>query len=328
MTNGRDNLATAVTGKPSVYDCSLDELRALVQRHPYYAPAQFLLLQKLKAVNDPDESNQHGKAILYYPDPLLFEHFVATRDTSRVAGPDIVEGSEMEPAIPRTAQDASTLNVSGRSYSETPTDGESPFSEASVLAETINEPELASSIQEAVQTTAFAEVAKPAVQEAELLPLEVESATDGEASNGVRKDEPVQHNEVRPSQRKEQPALIFEPYHTVDYFASQGIKITADAFANNQFDKGLKSFTAWLKTMKRLPVSEVQRATEDGSERLVVAMANDSVTDAAIVTEAMAEVWAKQGATDKAVDIYNKLSLSDPSKSAYFAAKIKNLKSS
>jgi hypothetical protein len=40
----------------------------------------------------------------------------------------------------------------------------------------------------------------------------------------------------------------------------------------------------------------------------------------------MAEVWKKQGNTAKAIDIYNKLSLLDPSKRVYFAAKIEELK--
>jgi hypothetical protein len=47
-----------------------------------------------------------------------------------------------------------------------------------------------------------------------------------------------------------------------------------------------------------------------------------------VVTEAMAEVWLKQGNNGKALDIYNKLSLLNPSKKAYFAAKIENLKPS
>jgi len=40
----------------------------------------------------------------------------------------------------------------------------------------------------------------------------------------------------------------------------------------------------------------------------------------------MAEVWIKQGNTAKAEEIYRKLSLLDPLKTAYFAAKIEDLK--
>ena len=40
----------------------------------------------------------------------------------------------------------------------------------------------------------------------------------------------------------------------------------------------------------------------------------------------MAAVLAKQGKLAKAIELYQKLSLMNPSKSAYFAAKIEQLK--
>ena len=53
--------------------------------------------------------------------------------------------------------------------------------------------------------------------------------------------------------------LIFEPYHTVDYFASQGIKFREEEKPVDKFSLQLKSFTEWLKTMKKLPVAEMAR---------------------------------------------------------------------
>ena len=80
--------------------------------------------------------------------------------------------------------------------------------------------------------------------------------------------------------------------------------------------------------MKRLPSTQVAASVEPSTEKKIETMAGDSVTDSNVITEAMAEVWAKQGNKEKATDIYNKLSLLNPSKSAYFAAKIENLKQS
>jgi hypothetical protein len=40
----------------------------------------------------------------------------------------------------------------------------------------------------------------------------------------------------------------------------------------------------------------------------------------------MAEVWAKQGNADKAIRVYEKLSLLNPAKSPYFAGRIEQLK--
>ena len=44
-----------------------------------------------------------------------------------------------------------------------------------------------------------------------------------------------------------------------------------------------------------------------------------------IVTETMAEVLAMQGMAGKAAEVYRKLSLLNPDKSAYFAARIEQL---
>lgn len=119
--------------------------------------------------------------------------------------------------------------------------------------------------------------------------------------------------------------LSFEPYHTVDYFASQGIKLSREEVGTDKFGKQLKSFTEWLKTMKRIPAPQ-PNAPDTPGEKGVSSLAERSVADALVVTESMAEVWEKQGAVDKAADVYRKLSLLHPSKSAYFAAKIEALK--
>ena len=122
--------------------------------------------------------------------------------------------------------------------------------------------------------------------------------------------------------------LSFEPYHTVDYFASQGIRFREEPVTTDKFSVQLRSFTDWLKTMKRLPVSEVGAQTTATEEKKVVQMAETSIVPREILTETMAEVWEKQGDHARAARIYEKLSLLDPAKSAYFAAKIENLKTS
>ncbi len=120
--------------------------------------------------------------------------------------------------------------------------------------------------------------------------------------------------------------LLFEPFHTVDYFASQGINFKEDEKPADKFDLQLKSFTDWLKTMKKLPVTGNQSIHEPLAEKKVEQLAEHSIKDRDIVTLTMAEVWEKQGNKDKAIEIYNKLSLLEPSKSPYFAAKIEELK--
>ena len=119
--------------------------------------------------------------------------------------------------------------------------------------------------------------------------------------------------------------LLFEPYYTVDYFASQGIQYKPEEAPSDKFGQQLKSFTDWLKVMKRLPLTELGKSVDPKEERKVEQIAGQSLSSEEVVTEAMAEVWIKQGNLAKARELYQKLSLLEPSKSAYFASKINGL---
>ena len=127
------------------------------------------------------------------------------------------------------------------------------------------------------------------------------------------------------SEADENEELAFEPLHTVDYFASQGIKIKEEQLTNDKLGKQVKSFTNWLKTMKKLHPGKLPEQNEV-IERIIQSSAEQSNADAEILTEAMAEVLIKQDKKEKAMEMYQKLSLMNPSKSAYFAAKIESLK--
>ena len=120
--------------------------------------------------------------------------------------------------------------------------------------------------------------------------------------------------------------LVFEPYYTVDYFASQGIKNVIEEAPKDRFSQQLKSFTEWLKTIRQMPPQEIAALTDAGSEEKVVQLATHSLDERNVETEAMAEVWIKQGQPERAVEIYRKLSLLNPSKSSYFAVLIEKLK--
>jgi hypothetical protein len=133
-----------------------------------------------------------------------------------------------------------------------------------------------------------------------------------------------------PDLKQEPPEteLTFEPYHTVDYFASQGIKYVPEEKPADRFGQQLKSFTEWLKAMKRLPETESAKAPDPVLEGKVQQLADHSIAEGEIVTETMAEVWLKQGNKQKAIETYDKLSLLNPAKSAYFASLIEQVKNS
>lgn len=119
--------------------------------------------------------------------------------------------------------------------------------------------------------------------------------------------------------------FTFEPLHTTDYFASQGIKVTDEPVTNDKLANQMKSFTEWLKSMKKIH-NEKLSENDVQTDKAIQQIAEHSNTDTAVVTEAMADVLIKQNKMDKAIELYRKLSLINPSKSAYFAAKIDSLR--
>jgi hypothetical protein len=278
-------LAQQLFGKPTVAACSLQAIKEVAERYPYFAPAQFLLLEKLKQENDPAYAAQLQRAVLYYHNPLEFEYFISSDQFYTEI--DLEEPVEItpvpEPVIGNEAEhqpEPETVTVEEPSHKP----------ETSFITEPTSNEEIGAPVEEP---------AAPA------LPALTIAATD------------------------ESIPLTFEPFHTVDYFASQGIKLSQEEVGQDKFGKQLKSFTAWLKTMKRLPQQAPPAESIDSStEKNVQHLAADSVHEADVVTEAMAEVWLKQGNNSRAAEVYRKLSLLNPSKKAYFAAKIDQLKSS
>ncbi len=150
---------------------------------------------------------------------------------------------------------------------------------------------------------------------------------DPEAAAVADKEQPLPTFTILPQDARN-TELVFTPYHTVDYFASQGIKLSDDKNTRDHFTQQLRSFTDWLKEMKRLPEAERSARLVGKEERKVEEMAGKSLTGENAITEAMAEIWIKQGNRANALAVYHKLSLQNPLKRAYFAAKIEHLKKS
>jgi hypothetical protein len=119
--------------------------------------------------------------------------------------------------------------------------------------------------------------------------------------------------------------MIFEPLFASDYFASQGIKLSEVIAGDDKLGKQLKSFTSWLKTMKKVHPDKLPLVNEM-VEKAVQYQAAISNMGIEVVTEAMADAFILQGKQIRAIEVYEKLSLLNPLKSAYFAAKIEQLK--
>jgi hypothetical protein len=134
------------------------------------------------------------------------------------------------------------------------------------------------------------------------------------------------NNEKTPLvQQQTQDEFLFEPLHTTDYFASVGIKLSEEKISGDKLGRQMKSFTEWLKTMKKIHGNQIP---ENGNplDNKVEQLAENSNIESDVITESMAQVYEQQGKFSKAIDIYKKLSLQNPSKSDYFAKQINRLK--
>ena len=125
---------------------------------------------------------------------------------------------------------------------------------------------------------------------------------------------------------EEEPLNIpIEPYRTVDYFASQGIKLSKEE-QKDELARKVQSFTAWLRTMKRMQPAPENTTHKNIDEIFGNNSEPTEKEDNEVFTEAMADVYLKQGLREKAIEVYKKLSLQNPANRATFAVKIELIK--
>jgi hypothetical protein len=283
--------------KESLQEVTVNQLQKFIDDYPYSAVGQLLLAKKLRDTGAQNFEEQGGKASLYFHDPVwagwLLKQDMAT-DRS------VFE----EPAPVKETPHFVFNNIPANEPAETPAETP-PWEETAA--------------------TGPAEEQQPVVLEQpgavnEFEPLRDEPVIDQTAA------QPETQNPTPETETD----LGFEPYHTIDYFASLGIKLKPEELAKDKLGQQLKSFTDWLRSMKKIgPAQAPENVTEldELTNKSIQKIAEFSNEAKEIITEAMAEVWAKQGHRGKAVEIYEKLSLLNPSKSSYFAARIDALKS-
>jgi hypothetical protein len=153
--------------------------------------------------------------------------------------------------------------------------------------------------------------------------LEIQTESLSFPSNEMK-----EQNSVAAFNAKNAESIVFAPYHMIDYFASQGIKLVLEDQPSDNLGKQLKSFTDWLKVMKKLPARPLSDKTDEKEADRIRHFAAHSIEERDILTESMAEVLAKQGMFENAIALFQKLSLIYPPKSAYFASRIEQLKAS
>ncbi len=157
-------------------------------------------------------------------------------------------------------------------------------------------------------------------------------ANETVATNNIENEAPLHIPFNISKEPVTEDSITFEPLHTSDYFASVGIKFSEEAKPVDRLGQQMKSFTEWLKTMKKIHADQfaetgsAPQSAAQTNEQHIQQLAEASNRDGEVLTEAMADVLVQQGRVTKAVEVLEKLSLLNPGKITYFAAKINQLK--
>ena len=313
--------ASSIDGKVTIEALKRKEIE-----FPYCSMIQFHLLQSLKNADLEQYNVQAKKAAVYFPDILklnwqLFltsskavEPVYEEKSISPVFTPlEIVE--EEQAAIHPNPLFAEPENLPIEEPTEQKEEA-APTNED--LIEKNNEP------------TETQEVNEPELQtenesaEAEVVGQEVKSElSDSEMAHKLALE--MIANAAKQQEKPQEETIVFEPLYTKDYFASQGIKLSDESLTRDKLGKQMKSFTEWLKTMKKIN-NDKQPEPDEVVDKQIQMIAEKSNQTEEVVTEAMADVLLLQGKHEKAVEMYEKLSLINPAKSAYFAAIIQVIK--
>lgn len=359
-----ENIVQTYFNKPALEDVTVAELEQLVAEHPYLAPAQYFLAKKYIQTGHPHYKKQISKTALFFNNPhwlsLLLQDQVFNKNELREdyisvdedrAGIAVVQEEtplmqEEMPAdtvaVVEEKRQLSTTSDSGAPVFPHLTAGE-PVETAEenvpteILPPTENplpvEPEIVSAVElakEAIPVTALqpneeikeATIQTPSIAE----PGPVKATADEKtiADDEVLPRLPFERLSLKLSELPADGSIPIEPLHTVDYFASQGIKLR-EIEGKDKLSVKLRSFTEWLKTMKRIHPEKLEEESEEQVQSKIQHIAEHSNEANEVVTEAMADVFAQQGLNQKAMEVYQKLSLQNPNKRAYFAAKISKL---
>jgi hypothetical protein len=316
-----ENILQTLTGKSSFDDVSEDELKQIADKYPYFGAMQFLLGKKLYNQKTKNSEKAIQKAALHFTDVLwlhynfLEEEKITEVDTTiENADKQVIENN----ALDVNAEEEIAAINKAPTVQEILAEAEIILNEeGNVLKEHAQE----SDATEEKNENDFQQLPEESETETELLD-EPETQPNEKLSNLLKEqaaefEKPVEEATLLP--------LETTPYHRIDYFESQGIKLE-EGKADDKLGAQLKRFTDWLKQMKRINPNLNNIETDAAGESQVQNMAEHSNEPKEIVTEAMAEVLVKQGKPEQAIQIYEKLSFSNPSKSVYFAAKIQELK--
>lgn len=289
MTKETDFMVQSLFQRESLDEITLEELKRHAEEFPYSSIIQFLYTCKLKSQYHLDFPEAVSKTALFFDDSSWL-NYQLSEEAEKGNFRKILYDSQFNNISEDEMPEPLNLPAEGR---------EDEVFEGIEKLEGVEGIEVDFDENESV-------VVKPTIIE----PIVVNDVQEPESATSPKTNEGFE--------------IPITPYHTVDYFASQGIKINIES-EKDALSMKVKSFTAWLKTMKRLQPASENVTIKDIHSIIDTHNDKENPTDA-VFTEAMAEVYLKQGLTERAIEVYDKLSLQNPLNSHIFADKISKIK--
>jgi hypothetical protein len=342
MNAALTNSIFALTQKNNLTDVNVEDLSHLIQEYPYFAPAQLIYAVKLKEDNHYRSEEQLQKTALYFSNPQWLEYQFMNGNLTQIHPlHDNTVLPETETITTTPAEDA-VLKTESTNTEITPEIQSTPASSEITTQQQASKFEIPTveSVKDMMLNINHAQSKQVSAQPVDNTPaipsFQEEIAPTLSAYSSDEEEVQMQKlSSVLSSQMadfkkpvEEDTKLEFEknPFYTIDYFASQGIKFDPAKQPGDKLSQQLMTFTDWLKRMKHQSPNPQDLGTDPELENAIQGIANSSNEAKEIITETMAEVFIKQGKLDKAVQLYIKLSFLYPEKSTYFAAKIQELK--
>ncbi len=303
------------------------EISTLTEKYPWFSVVHAIQSKKIKDTNSSNFLQKIQHTSLYFNNPLWLQYQLLTEKSFS----EIIEEEKIIlPVLDKVNQEE--IEQLQQELQEV---------EISTTAETISD-----FIEEPISTD---NIINPVILETMNLENELQSNIDipkNEFHNNTDLEKEANDTEMKETTEEElvlprfnyipltdeqlknaELEIAVEPYHTIDYFDSQGIKVNLNEGKQDKLSHQLRCFTDWLKHMKAIGPEDALEAIKDPQlEATIQGIAEGSNASREIVTETMADVLVKQGKVDKAIQLYIKLSFLNPDKSPYFASKIQELK--
>ena len=307
-----------LTGQTEINHRSQDTIQQLTDAYPYFAPAQCLLAYQFKKDEHPMVVLQTLKTALYFTNPYWLQYQLVDDGISRpkFKGEEAITAPLHEPLTanpePATPEEPAPV-VSFTKSIDIPT-----VEAVKEMMRNIDP------VPVAIPAGIIAETSQ-ALEKEEVYP-EIETAASNEKISSLLSGQLEDFKKPVDPDAKLDIDTNGEQLFTVDYFASLGIIVDLTKIPQDKLTTHLLKFTDWLKQVKHGEVNPKSLVANFELEQADVQTAQNSNQKREILTETMAEVLVKQGLTDKAIQLYKKLSFLNPEKSSYFAYKIEQLK--